>query len=772
MNLPAAGRLGARRRRPHALPGLGLTARPSLSYIARAHSRLRGLVGLEARRPGQTIVTVGFAILAVSGVLEILNPGNYWILFEDVSCAVAPTLAAFAVAMAALTGEPDRRRFRMSLAVSLGLTAVGQIVRDVPDIFHETFGPLGAVSDICYVAGAVLGVGAMMVALGRRLEPAARRAVLLDGVVIMAAAMTLVLTNWLHPNFLTGVGMADLLADPTASLLVPLVLASFLASAAAAAVAALSLRVEPNLRGVWAVGFGIVLIALAWQGWMGRFLSGAPDAIEPMDFIFPAGALVTGYGGVTWSLRHGGGPRYERFARFIAEWLPIVAIVGCAFLDVMPRARPLEIDPIAVGTGSVVLLAMARYRIILGRERVASERLTIEMSDRAATTVSLARLEAAATVEETADRICVEALRIGGIDSVIVFAFTANGVVPLAQGGLACRPVEVGEPIPLEAANELREHAEFGLWLESWVEREPRNDFDRAIALSGLRAEALAPLIWNEEPIGVLAMGATTPNHAGRLSDRVATLTEFSVISAAVLGPALAELGQRESLRAEVQAIIDERAFKAVYQPIVDLASGKQVGFEALARFSDGTRPDLRFLAADKVGMMVQLETAVLREQVARARRLPPGTFLSLNVSPALATSLIPLLDVLAEADRPVVLEITEHVEIDYPRLLAALEAVRPHAMLAVDDAGAGYAGLRHILELRPQYVKLDISLVRHMDTDPARQAMITGMAYFAESVGCALIAEGIETANELTALRLLNVQLGQGFFLARPAEV
>jgi EAL domain-containing protein (putative c-di-GMP-specific phosphodiesterase class I) len=126
---------------------------------------------------------------------------------------------------------------------------------------------------------------------------------------------------------------------------------------------------------------------------------------------------------------------------------------------------------------------------------------------------------------------------------------------------------------------------------------------------------------------------------------------------------------------------------------------------------------------------------------------------------------------VLAEADRAAVLEITEHVEIeDYPRLLAALEQVRGHAVLAVDDAGAGYAGLRHILELRPQYVKLDISLVRNVDTDPARQAMVTGMAHFADSVGCALIAEGIETANELTTLRLLNVPFGQGFYLAKPA--
>jgi EAL domain-containing protein (putative c-di-GMP-specific phosphodiesterase class I) len=752
--MPPVVRFGARRGQGHAILG-----------------RAQDALGLYAQRPGLTIVILGFLVCAASGALELLNPGNYWVLFEDVSCAVAPTAAAVAVGVAAVRGEPEHRRFRTSLAIAITLTAVGQAIADASDIFHRSLGTLGAASDICYVIGAVLGVATLMVALARRLQPEARRAVLLDGVVIMAAAITLVFANWLHPSFLAGSQVVGLCADPTANLLVPLVSASFFASAGAAAVAALSLRIEPSRRGVWAVGLGIVLLAVAWQGWLARFLAGTPDSIEPMDFIFPAGALVAGYGGVTWSLRQGGGPRYERFARATAEWLPIVAIVGCAFLDVMPRVRPLEIDPIAVGTCSVVLLAMARYRIILGRERVASERLTTEMSERAATTVSLARLEAAATVEESADRICTEALRIGGIDTVIVFAFSANGVVPLAQGGAVCRPVAVGEPIPEDAADELREHADFGLWLESWVDRTPRGDFDRAIVFSGLRAEALAPLIWNDQTIGLLAMGATTPNHARRLSDRLATLTEFSVMSAAVLGPALAERGQREEMQARVKAIIADRAFRPVFQPIVDLATGNQVGFEALARFSDGTRPDLCFLAADKVGMMVQLETAVLREQVARARRLPAGSFLSLNVSPALATAVIPLLDVLAEADRPVVLEVTEHVEIDdYPRLLAALDKVRPHAMLAVDDAGAGYAGLHHILELRPQYVKLDISLVRNVDTDPARQAMVTGMAHFAESVGCALIAEGIETANELTALRLLNVQFGQGFFLGRPA--
>jgi EAL domain-containing protein (putative c-di-GMP-specific phosphodiesterase class I) len=244
-------------------------------------------------------------------------------------------------------------------------------------------------------------------------------------------------------------------------------------------------------------------------------------------------------------------------------------------------------------------------------------------------------------------------------------------------------------------------------------------------------------------------------------------------MSAAVLGPMLHELWQRQIVRAEVQSVIDARAFTPVFQPIVDLKTGKFVGFEALTRFDDGTRPDLRFLAADKVGMMVQLEKACLNLQVEQARRLPAGTFVSLNVSPALAMSLIPLLDVISSVDRPVVLEVTEHAEIeDYSLLMAALDQARPYAMLAVDDAGAGYAGLHHILELRPQYVKLDISLVRNIDSDPARQAMVTGMARFAESVGCALIAEGIETENELTVLKLLRVEYGQGYFLCRPAPI
>ncbi len=761
MNLAAASRVTER-------AFLGRVLLPGLRRrVARA-------IGDLIARPCLGVVALGSAVVAVSALLELVNFRNGWVAYEDVSCTVAPLAAAAGLFMAARLAGSQHSRLRISFGVSMGLTAIGQLAAVVPDLAQVDRAPLAAMAEVCYVIGAVLGIVTLLRSLYVRLEGPSRRIAVLNGLVIIAAAMTFVFANWIHQSVLPASQAALYVADPAANLFVPLVSALFLSTAGAAAVAALSLRVEPTRSGVWALTAGMVLLAIAWEGWLGRFVSGAPDAIEPMDFAFPAGALLIGWCGASWNLQSGGGVRYERFARLTSDWLPILGVAGCAVLDMMPRSRPFEVDPVAVGTATVVFLAVARQAMLQGREREARERLTSEMSDRAATTVSLASLEAGATLEESAERICAEALRIDGIDTVIVFGFTPAGVVPLACGGPPTRAVAMGQPLPDEAAMTLREHAAFGLWLESWSDKSPANAFDRATVSSGLIAEAMAPLLWNDELVGVLALGATTSPHAGRLSDRLATLTEFSVMSAALLGPALAERSVRETIVAEVRTVIENRAFTPVFQPIVDLASKTFVGYEALMRFSDGTRPDVRFLAADKVGMMVELERACLREQIAQSHKLPGEAFLTLNVSPALAMHPdAPLVELIKRADRQVVLEVTEHAEIeDYPKLMKALARVRPLAMLAVDDAGAGYAGLRHILELRPQYVKLDISLVRNIDTDPARQAMVTGMASFAASVGCSLIAEGIETANELTTLRLLQIPYGQGYHLARPAPI
>ncbi|HEX7431161.1 MAG TPA: EAL domain-containing protein, partial [Candidatus Limnocylindrales bacterium] len=627
-------------------------------------NREASLALFRPARLAQTILLVAVVVTAISAVLEFANPGNYWVLFEDISTAVAPGAGALAVAIAASRSEPEHRVFRWVLAFALGLTALGQLVADIPDAFPGTAVPLlRVVSEGCNVIGAMAGILVLWSTVYRRLDGEARRQAFLDGLIIMAASVTFIGADWLLRTAVPGAQVAAVFANPMLNLFVPLASAIFVSTAITTAVCALALRVEPGRRGVWAVVAGVVLIDVAWNGWFGRILSGAPDGIEPMDFIFPAGALMVAYGGLTWTLRPGGGPRYERIARAISEWLPIAAIVGCVFLDVMPRPRPLDVDPIAIGTCLVVLLAVVRLRSLQGSARTASERLTMEMQERAATTVSMALLESTTTVEGTAERICAEALRIDGIDAVAVFGFTQAGVVPLAQAGPETRPLAVGEPMPIDSARELREHADFGLWIESWADRTPRDDFDRAVVASGLRAEALAPLVWNDRTIGLLSMGAISPAHARRLGDRLATLTEFSVMSAAVLGPMLSRRWEDERLRNEVEATISSRAFFPVFQPVLDLTTGQSVGYEALTRFEDGTRPDLAFLAADKVGMMVKLETATLREQVKQARHLPKGAWLSLNISPALAIALIPLLDVLAEADRDVVLEITEHAE-------------------------------------------------------------------------------------------------------------
>jgi EAL domain-containing protein (putative c-di-GMP-specific phosphodiesterase class I) len=120
---------------------------------------------------------------------------------------------------------------------------------------------------------------------------------------------------------------------------------------------------------------------------------------------------------------------------------------------------------------------------------------------------------------------------------------------------------------------------------------------------------------------------------------------------------------------------------------------------------------------------------------------------------------------------RSIIVELTEHERIDdYPAVRSALKRLGPNVTLAIDDAGSGFASLRHILALKPAYVKLDIEWVHGIARDPVRRALVSGLVYFASETGCELIAEGIETDEELAALRDLGIQLGQGFFLARPA--
>jgi EAL domain-containing protein (putative c-di-GMP-specific phosphodiesterase class I) len=176
------------------------------------------------------------------------------------------------------------------------------------------------------------------------------------------------------------------------------------------------------------------------------------------------------------------------------------------------------------------------------------------------------------------------------------------------------------------------------------------------------------------------------------------------------------------------------------------------------------------FAQAAAVGLGADLEIVTLQAALAAAEALPKSTWLNLNASPELILAGEPVRTILHRRRRRLVLEVTEHTVIaDYPAFRAAMADLGPRVDLAVDDTGTGYASLRHIVELRPAFVKLDRSLIAGLGSDDARQAMIVGLCHFARVTGCRLIVEGIETDRELAVLRALALELGQGFLLGRP---
>jgi EAL domain-containing protein (putative c-di-GMP-specific phosphodiesterase class I) len=210
-----------------------------------------------------------------------------------------------------------------------------------------------------------------------------------------------------------------------------------------------------------------------------------------------------------------------------------------------------------------------------------------------------------------------------------------------------------------------------------------------------------------------------------------------------------------------------------VYQPIFDLGTNRLAGLEGLARFfMDPQRgPGEWFAEAAELGMTVELETAAIRSALRALPIVPEGAYLSVNSSPQtiLSGELQKLLQS-AELDR-IVLEITEHDYIeDYPGLLASLAPLRALGLrVAIDDAGAGYASLRHVLHLQPELIKMDVSLTRNIDADSKRRALASALIAFARETQARIVAEGVETEAELRTLKQLGAGSAQGFYLARP---
>jgi PAS domain S-box-containing protein len=238
----------------------------------------------------------------------------------------------------------------------------------------------------------------------------------------------------------------------------------------------------------------------------------------------------------------------------------------------------------------------------------------------------------------------------------------------------------------------------------------------------------------------------------------------------------LAEADAATMRRIRIETLLAEGELNIVVQPIVDLHSGRLVGGEALSRFAGhpNPTPDRWFADADAVGLGLELELMAVRAALVQRARMPRSTYLSINVSPATAcsTALGELLG--SSSCDGLVLELTEHADVeDYPRLHEALACMRSRGVrVAVDDTGSGFASLRHILNLRPDIIKLDLALVRDIHTDPARRALAQGMLIFAREIGAEIVAEGIETVAELSVLRDIGIPHGQGYHLGRPGPL
>lgn len=249
-------------------------------------------------------------------------------------------------------------------------------------------------------------------------------------------------------------------------------------------------------------------------------------------------------------------------------------------------------------------------------------------------------------------------------------------------------------------------------------------------------------------------------------------LRAFAKLAAEQIEQSLGVEEQSARIGRKICGVLESRSIIIVEQPIHDLSTMRVMGFECLSRFADaGERgPDTWFEEAKSVGRGVDLELLAIECALEAPGSAVRDLYLSVNASPEAIMSGKAAEILERHSDRKIVVELTEHERVeDFARLRDALQEISRHARIAVDDVGAGYAGLRYLVDLSPDLLKLDISLTRNIHEDLARQAMAKAIVHFAAAIGSEVVAEGIESSNELAMLKEIGVNYGQGYFFAPP---
>ena len=264
---------------------------------------------------------------------------------------------------------------------------------------------------------------------------------------------------------------------------------------------------------------------------------------------------------------------------------------------------------------------------------------------------------------------------------------------------------------------------------------------------------------------------------AGLTSDKELTKRDKALMdvlasaASVIIEPEVREQERLQEIEGRFAPVLAGGGPLVVLQPIVDIATGTRVGAEALSRFPAGwgKAPDVVFAEAHSIGEGHHLELLALRRAAEHLDHV--GGYVAMNVSPAtlLTPACTELLDALP-LDR-ILLELSEHDPVeDYDTLTGTLLPFRARGLrLAIDDVGAGFSSLRHIVLTSPDVLKVDRSLVSGIDADPVLHKLVASLVDFGHGCGARVVAEGIETAEEAAALRALGVDYGQGWFYGRP---
>ncbi|SDY54739.1 EAL domain, c-di-GMP-specific phosphodiesterase class I (or its enzymatically inactive variant) [Geodermatophilus africanus] len=265
------------------------------------------------------------------------------------------------------------------------------------------------------------------------------------------------------------------------------------------------------------------------------------------------------------------------------------------------------------------------------------------------------------------------------------------------------------------------------------------------------------------------AFGFRSDKELGKRDE--ALMKVLASAAAVIVEPEVRDQERRTEIEGRLDPVVADGGPVVLLQPIVDLATGGRVGAEALSRFPAewGRTPDVVFAEAHSVGMGHDLELQALERAAEHLDRV--GGYVAMNVSPA--TVLTPACGELLgrlPLER-VVLELTEHDEVeDYDVLLATLAPFRAAGLrLAIDDVGAGFSSLRHIVVTSPDVIKLDRSIAAGVADDHVLATLVGSLVTFAHGSGARVVAEGVETADDAAALRALGVDYGQGWHFGRP---